>query len=306
MPPASTQMPLVLTCPAGAEAMAVAEAKALGLRGEPRIEPGRIHYARASFRDAATLALWHRTSERVWLVAAEFHARHRNELEQGAARAELDRFLPSPDAPVHLRVSTHRSRLHHTDAVAEWFRAAATLPAEDTPSEPGTQTIALRIARDHCQVWIDARGPSRGRRGWRERTGAAPLPEPVATCVLRAVGWTPEAPLIDPCCGSGTIPIEAALLASGRVTRRTYPFPFHRWTNFDPTAWREALEALPPEAPLTVPLVGADRDAGAIAAATGNGERAGVSGVIEWRRQAISELAPPEGTGWIVTNPPYG
>jgi putative N6-adenine-specific DNA methylase len=126
--------------------------------------------------------------------------------------------------------------------------------------------------------------------------------------MLVGAGWDGSAPLIDPMCGSGTIPIEAALLARRIPPGMTRRFAFMRWPGFDEAPWerlvRQARERVLPSAP--VPILGSDRDAGAVAAAVANAERAGVAGDVEWRRAAISAMAPPAGRGWIVTNPPYG
>ena len=127
--------------------------------------------------------------------------------------------------------------------------------------------------------------------------------------MLLGSGWDGRAPLFDPMCGSGTIPIEAALIA-----RRIPPgwrrcFAFERWPEFEAERWRairaRAEEAIQPRAP--GPILGTDRDAGAISASEANAVRAGVAGDVTFRRCAISAIEPPpDVAGWIVTNPPYG
>jgi putative N6-adenine-specific DNA methylase len=139
-------------------------------------------------------------------------------------------------------------------------------------------------------------------------TAKAPLRETLAAGLLLASGWDPSEPLLDPFCGSGTIPIEAALLARRIAPGVDRDFAFRQWRSWDASAWSGLLAAaraqILPRAP--APIVGADRDAGAIVAARSNAERAGVAEDIEFRCAAISAIEPPPGHGALVSNPPYG
>jgi putative N6-adenine-specific DNA methylase len=125
--------------------------------------------------------------------------------------------------------------------------------------------------------------------------------------MVMASGWDKTSPLLDPFCGSGTIPIEAALWA-GRVPagfRRR--FAFMDWPHFDSNSWEELLADAAKAIVSDLPrIIGSDRDAGAVRAAQANAERAGVAGRIEFSGRAISDIDPPSGPGWVVTNPPYG
>jgi putative N6-adenine-specific DNA methylase len=126
--------------------------------------------------------------------------------------------------------------------------------------------------------------------------------------MLLGAGWDPATPLVDPFCGSGTIPIEAALLARRNPPGRHRSFAFMHWPGFDGTAWQELLERAD-EASLVrapAPILGADRDAGAIRASVANAERAGVLGDIAFQQSPMSSLHPPDGPGLLLTNPPYG
>jgi putative N6-adenine-specific DNA methylase len=114
--------------------------------------------------------------------------------------------------------------------------------------------------------------------------------------------------LLDPLCGSGTIPIEAAMVARGIPPGLGRGFAFQRWPGFDERAWGAVLDSarqriLPAS---LVQLLGSDRDPGAVENAAANAARAGVGGDVEWRRAAVSAIEPPPGPGWVVTNPPYG
>ncbi len=141
----------------------------------------------------------------------------------------------------------------------------------------------------------------------------APLRETLAAAMLMAAGWDGLAPLLDPFCGSGTIPIEAAMLAYDIAPGRRRTFAFMDWPDFNPVLW-EGLKAdagqLAEQRAMALGgrlvLQASDRDAGAIQMARANAERAGVSGCIEFTRRAVSAIHPPAGPGWVVANPPYG
>jgi putative N6-adenine-specific DNA methylase len=166
----------------------------------------------------------------------------------------------------------------------------------------------VRIVRDECTVSLDSSGALLHRRGYRQAVAKAPLRETLAAGLLLASGWDPATPLVDPFCGSGTIPIEAARLARRIPPGLERDFAFRQWPGADETRWQaqlaDARRAILPRAP--APILGADRDAGAIVAARANAERAGVAEDIGWTQAAVSTLAPPPGTGALIANPPYG
>jgi putative N6-adenine-specific DNA methylase len=338
-------MELFASAPPGLEALVAEELAELGIRGAP--EPGGVAWTGGSDQlQAAHLHL--RCASRVLVRLGSFKARAFYELEKRARRLHWEPFLP-PGVPVAFRVTSARSKLYHERAIEERLleemarRGVAVADAApggdeeaadagggghaaadgsgaggDTDTrqaaEPGAepQLFVVRAFRDRFEISADASGAHLHRRGYRRAVARAPLRETLAAAVLRASGWRPEAPLLDPFCGSGTIPIEAALIA-----RRIPPalacgeprrFAFQRWEGFDAGGWERALDAarggILPTAP--APIRGSDRDAGAVEAARSNAERAGVAGEVEFTRGALSTLEPPEGTGWLLTNPPYG
>jgi len=175
---------------------------------------------------------------------------------------------------------------------------------EANPVNP--QLIMVRLESDLCTVSIDSSGELLHRRGYRLATAKAPLRETLACAVLKASGWDAGCPLLDPFCGSGTIPIEAALLARRLPPGRARRFAFMDWPHFDAPAW-EKLSAESGAQPAASPrIMASDRDAGAVRAAQANAERAGVADAIEFSCRAISAIEPPPAPGWLVTNPPYG
>jgi putative N6-adenine-specific DNA methylase len=291
----------------GLEPLVAAELRGLGelqpvAVGE--IEPGGVSF-RAGRAGLYAANLHLRITSRVLVRIGTFHASAFHELERHAVRLPWREFVAS-GGPVAFRVTSRKSRLYHQDAIAQRLLAAA--GGATTSDGDAAQEFIVRLFRDECTVSADASGELLHRRGYRLATAKAPLRETLAAAMLVGAGWDGSAPLVDPMCGSGTIPIEAALLARRVPPGLARRFAFMRWPGFDESAWeqlvRQARERMLPRAP--VPILGSDRDAGAVAASAANAERAGVAGDIEWRRAAISAMAPPPGRGWIITNPPYG
>lgn len=315
-------MSMLLECFAivapGLEALALAEARELGLPAELQAGGGGIAW-RGDLRSVLVANVGLRIASRVVVRLATFEARSFAELERHARQIPWASVV-MPREAVRFRVTCKKSKLYHSDAVAQRLADAVTraIPGvraegasgsdDDTPSVDDAQLFVVRMLRDECTVSADTSGALLHRRGYRQATAKAPLRETVAAALLAASGWDRVAPLVDPLCGSGTIPIEAALLARRVPPGLRRGFALEKWPLFDPADLRAAVaraeDRILPRAP--VPIVGADRDAGAIEAATGNATRAGVPEDIVFRRAAISALEPPAGPGVVVTNPPYG
>ncbi len=303
----------------GLEAILAAELIALGAVPRQTV-PGGVEFGvTPELLARANLCL--RTAGRILVRVAEFHARTFPELERHLARIEWNRWLPA-GAPAHIRITSKKSKLYHERALVERFGTAimnrcpkttilaarGEAEAESHDADSALQRFVVRVFRDQVTVSVDASGALLHRRGYRTDGAKAPLRETLAAGLVLSAGWTGVTPLIDPMCGSGTIPIEAALLAR-RIPpgwRRT--FAFERWPEMADGLMarvRGRLEAgILAAAP--APIVGADRDPGAISAAVANAERAGVAADIEFRRAPISALALPAGPGTLVVNPPYG
>jgi len=291
----------------GLESLVAEELRALGelqsvVVGET--EPGGVSF-RAGRAGLYAANLHLRIASRVLVRIGAFHASAFHELERHAARLPWREFVAS-GRPVAFRVTSRKSRLYHQDAIAQRLLAAA--GGATTSEGDAAQEFIVRLFRDECTVSADASGELLHRRGYRLAMAKAPLRETLAAAMLAGAGWDGSGPLVDPMCGSGTIPIEAALLARRVPPGMARRFAFMGWPGFDESAWeqlvQQARERMLPRAP--VPILGSDRDAGAVAASAANAERAGVAGDIQWRRAAISAMAPPPGRGWIITNPPYG
>ena len=315
-------VPALLDCFAvvapGLESLALADARALGLSAELAEGGGGIAWG-GDMRSVLVANAGLRIASRVVVRLASFEARSFAELERHARQVPWSRIV-APNMAVRFRVTCKKSKLYHSDAVAQRLADAVTraVPgvkseggsgADDEASHDDAQLFVVRLLRDQCTVSADTSGALLHRRGYRQATTKAPLRETIAAALLAASGWDPTAPLLDPFCGSGTIPIEAALMARGLPPGGARTFAAERWPGVSRTLGdrirRELAGAARAGTPTTI--VGADRDAGAIGAALANAERAGVARDIAFATQSISAAVFPAGAaGWVVTNPPYG
>jgi putative N6-adenine-specific DNA methylase len=278
-------------------------------------ESGGVEF-NANLQDLYRANLQIRTANRILARMGEFfYARTFAELREKAGRLSWEQVL-KPGQPLALRVTCHKSRLYHSDAVAERVHGAIAdrmgtmgeMVKFVDGDKSGIQLITVRMVNDRCRISVDTSGDLLHRRGYRLETAKAPLRENLAASLIMASGWDANSPLVDPFCGSGTIPIEAALLARGITPGKNRQFAFMQWPNFNREMWLGLIEnALAREQAITVPILASDRDAGAIRIATDNAVRAGVVGNIAFSARAFSGVERPAGSaGWVITNPPYG
>ena len=341
-PSTSPRFGLFASTAPGLESIAAGELKILGVRG--RQEIGGVAFG-GDLDRLYEANLWLRTASRVVMRLGRFHASTFYELERRAKKLPWEEFLPA-SGRVRLRVTCRKSRLYHSDAVGERVMSAITGSvsrsielsrcgvnddgedaehaegteptdeAHDGKALPGVggeaQLFVVRIVHDEVEVSADSSGELLHRRGYRQEIAKAPLRETLAAAMVLASGWRRGEPLLDPMCGSGTIPIEAALIARGVAPGSKRKFQFMDWPSFDETLWNDILEKARRSVTASSEKIrGSDRDVGAIQAATRNAERAGVADTIQFSVEAISQaLGELEdlstGTGWILTNPPYG
>jgi len=257
--------------------------------------------------------LWLRTANRVLVRLGRFRAIQFAELRRKAASLPWDHYL-NPGQPVAIRTTCHHSKLYHSGAVSERVLGAIgdrlkrmpELQAFDEES-PKAQLVLVRMDNDECTISLDTSGEPLHRRGYRLALGKAPLRETLAAAMLFASGWDRTSPLLDPFCGSGVIPIEAAMLAAGAAPGIQRKFAFMSFPGFKAETWdeltRQAATAIQP--PIGQ-ILGSDRDAGAIKIAVENAQRAGTEQWIQFSQAAISAIQPPAGPGWVISNPPYG
>jgi putative N6-adenine-specific DNA methylase len=304
----------------GLEPLVARELAALGLT--PNEEEGGVGFS-GTLETIARANLWLRTASRVIVRVATFRAEAFHELERLARAMPWERFVAS-GTPVRFRVTSRKSRLYHTGGIAQRLGDAvghrlggavavdqASTGEEEDDGSARAQMFVVRVFRDVFTVSADSSGALLHQRGYRKAVAKAPMRETLAAAMLIASDWTGSTPLIDPLCGSGTIPIEAALIARRSAPGLRRSFAIQSWPSFDATIWErirdDASRLVLPES--GVAIKGSDRDAGAIEAATGNAERAGVAGDIEFSVRAVSAIddcGPMGAEGLVATNPPYG
>jgi putative N6-adenine-specific DNA methylase len=318
---------LFAVCAPGLEPFTAKELKELGLllsrsSSSKTFSPGKgeadliggVEF-QGSLADLYLANLHLRTASRVLLHLGSFYADTFSDLGRRAKRFSWEDYL-RPGRPVALRVTCHKSRLFHSAAVTERVLESIGARLGQTPSTKKLageevsnppQLIFVRLVENRCTISLDSSGVLLHRRGYRLATAKAPLRETLAAGILMASGWDLQSPLIDPFCGAGTIPIEAALMARKIAPGSQRGFVFMDWPNFDGKTW-ERLKGLSRQGqPKPGPaIMGSDRDAGAIRAAGENAGRAGVADSVAFACKAISALDPPRGPGWLVTNPPHG
>jgi 23S rRNA (guanine2445-N2)-methyltransferase / 23S rRNA (guanine2069-N7)-methyltransferase len=302
------------------------------LAGELReLGAERVALARAgvSFTGPLEVAyracLWSRVANRILLPLASFPAETADALYSGV------RSVPWADhvsrrGTIAVDCSTSRSRLAHShyaalkakDAIVDQMRERAGVRPSVDVSHPDVR-VNLYLHHDRAVIGVDLSGESLHRRAYRARGVPAPLKETLAAAILLLAEW-PQlartgAPLVDPMCGSGTLPIEAALMAADIAPGlRRADFGFARWRGHQQEVWQRLLaEAKEREidGPRKLPVIrGADIDAGAVRNALANVERAGLRGRVHVEKRALADSEPPpkrDGTaGLFVVNPPYG
>ncbi len=307
---------LFLPCGSGVEALLADEVQRItgtaaeATRGGVWVE-GDAH-------TAMQLNLECRLATRVLWPLIDGYYRDEHDLYDLARRVPWADWI-SPAQTLRVDVSAQRSPLQSLNFAALRIKdAVCDLLREQTGERPSVDTrrpdlpIALFVGPEHATIYVDTSGEALFKRGWREDTGEAPLKETLAAAMLAAAGWQGRAedgPLFDPCCGAGTIAIEAAQMACGIAPGGQRRFAFERLLPFRDhmAAWREMQQAARSRvhAPL-VPVFAGDVSFRMTDFATRNAERAGVADAITFKTADALQLPPPVGTGTILMNPPYG
>lgn len=298
---------ILLTCPPGLEPALADEVRAVGL-STPAIVPGGVqivgHWT-AIFR----ANLWLRGASRVLIRISAFRAMNVGQLEARAAKVDWAALI-GPTRPVRVEAVCKGSRLHHGGLVAgrisDAIATGTGAPIAD--SAEGALRVFARVEDNLVTLSLDTSGELLHRRGHKQFTGKAPLRETLAALLLRQAGYRGDSPVLDPMCGSGTVPIEAAEIALGLAPGRARRFAFEDLRGFDADRWHQALADQPEAAQTDLRFDGFDRDAGAVAGAQGNVTRAGLQDVVRISEGALSALQPPaeDRPGLVFLNPPYG
>jgi len=297
----------------GLEEVLAGEVAALG--GEDvAIGPGGVSFS-GDLALCYRANLWLRSANRVVTLLSEFPAPTPAALYEGTREIPWTDLFP-PERTIAVDANVRDSGITHShfaaqktkDAIVDGFRdATGRRPDVDTVS-PDVR-IVVRIVRDACSVSLDTSGESLNRRGYRSAPTEASLKETLAAGLILLTGWQGEQPLIDPACGAGTIPVEAAMIA-GNVAPGGYgrPFGFQRLHGYDRKRW-EALLSEAREAarhPVPVRIEGSDISPAAVSGAVKNAANAKLSERILFSARSIRNFSPGEGPGVILCNPPYG
>lgn len=255
-----------------------------------------------------------RTALRFLKPLYEFSARDDNELYRKCLKLPWDMHLDldktfAIDGAVFNSGITHSmyAALKTKDAIADFFRSKyGRRPSVDT-DEPDVR-INVHINRNQCTVSLDSSGSSLHLRGYKVSIGNAPLSEVLAAGLIRLSGWNGKTLLLDPMCGSGTLLLEAAMIANN-IPAGYYRkhFGFEKWKDFDPALWQSVKESLKPDGEqLSKVIMGADISPLAMRVTRKNISSAGLERSISLHPTAFEKLKPPAGPVHIIMNPPYG
>lgn len=290
----------------GLENVCADELTALGISPQ-EVTAGGVAFE-GKLRDIYQANLWLRTASRIVVRFADFKSRDFPDLYRRAQRLPWGRFL-SPEATVSFRVTCHSSRLNHTTRIAETLESSVNqaLGRSSNPVGNEPQMVLVRIVDDQVVISIDSSGELLHRRGYRHSVTVAPLRETLAAGVLMLLQWDAATPLADPMCGSGSFPLEAALLAKRQAPGLNRSFAFMNWPGYRNGLWTllsDEAQRATVEVPLTIN--GSDENSRAVAAARENCQRSGLSDQVAIEQVSLAEQTPRDGYGLVVCNPPYG
>ena len=293
--------------PPGCEKVCAAELAALG------ISPGRLVHGGVEFsgtlRELYLANLWLRSASRVLVRLGEFSARDFPGLFQRLARLPWGRYVKL-DTGCEVRAVAAKSRLSHTGRIAETCTAAIdrALGRDGGPSSSERQGVYLRIQENRCQVSIDSSGEHLHRRGYLKARSAAPLRETLAAACLLRLGYDGGQPLIDLMAGSGTIVVEAAMLARHRAPGIDRAFMFMAWPKYRRSVWEQLLDQARAgeidEA--DVRILAVDNNPKAVSAIRQNLTAAGLAELVEVNCIDLREVEVSWRSGLLICNPPYG
>ena len=312
------QLQLFLPCAAGVEALLATEVQRVtGIEGKAWRAGVQLQ---GSWRDALQLNLRSRLAQRVLIELAHHQYRSEQDLYNATAGVAWEIwFTPKQTFKVEITAqhspltSLNFAALKIKDAVADRFRAKFDVRPDVDTRWPDVRVYA-HLTVDTVTIYIDTSGEPLFKRGWREDKGDAPLKETLAAAMIAASGWSDEdgpckngVPLYDPCCGSGTIAIEAAQIACNIAPGINRRFAFQKYLPFQPHVWDGLLDqAGAAITGPTAPVFGSDVSFRMVDFAVRNAERAGVADAVEFRGGDALQRMPPAPSGVMLVNPPYG
>lgn len=304
---------LLVPCHFGLEAVLKREIYDLGYE-ITKVEDGRVTFE--GDEEAICRAnIFLRTAERVMIQVGRFKATTFEELFQGIKNLPWEEYIPEDGKFWVKKASSINSKLFSPSDIQsiakkamvermkqkyhkEWFK-------EDGAAYP----VRIFLLKDEVTVALDTSGDSLHKRGYRTMTSKAPLTETLAASLIMLTPWRKDRILVDPFCGSGTFPIEAAMIAANIAPGMNRDFTAEEWTNLiDRKLWYECVKEAEDmiDTAVKVDIQGYDIDGDVIKAARENAKRAGVEHMIHFQQRAVADLSHPKKYGFIITNPPYG
>lgn len=302
---------LIATATFGLEAVVKREIQELGYR-IIKTEDGKVTYM-GDERSIVRSNLWLRSADRVLLKMAEFMAEDFEELFQQTKALPWEQLIPI-DGRFTVTGTSVKSILHSVPACQSIVKKAIVeklreFYSVDVFEESGADyTVKVTILKDRVTLTVDTSGAGLHKRGYRKADVAAPIKETLAAAMVQLSFWKAGRILLDPCCGSGTIPIEAAMIGRNIAPGLNRSFACEGWELIDRKLWKEekkaAFEAIDYDAQLDI--YGFDIDRKAVQASIENAVEAGVDDCIVFKKADASKLRPVGTNGIVITNPPYG
>ncbi|HIX02411.1 MAG TPA: class I SAM-dependent RNA methyltransferase [Candidatus Ligilactobacillus excrementigallinarum] len=304
-------MELIATCAAGIEGILGNEMKHLGYSAN--VENGRVRF-QGDFNDVIKTNLWLRTADRIKIVLATFTAKTFDDLFESIKSIAWEDWL-SLDATFPVNAKSQKSQLHNVPSVQSISKKAIVERMNQIyhrrtkfPETGAVYPVEVVINKNKVMVLLDTTGSSLFKRGYRLDKGGAPLKENMAAAIVLLSHWYPEYPFVDPTCGSGTIPIEAAMFARNIAPGLKRSFVFENWQQVDSKQVEVARKAARNQIKNgdNLDIAGYDIDGRMINIATVNAKAAGVLSNIKFKQLALKDFKTNKINGVIVANPPYG
>lgn len=305
------KLELIATATFGLEAVVKRELEALNCK-ILKSEDAKITFM-GDERTIVRTNLWLRCADRVLLKMGEFNADTFEELFQQTKALPWETWL-TPDAKFTVTGTSVKSKLHSVPACqsiakkAIVARLSEVYGIEEFPETGALYTIKITLLKDRVTVTIDTTGPGLHKRGYRVQDVQAPIKETLAAAMVQLSFWKPGRLLVDPCCGSGTIPIEAAMIGRNIAPGLNRSFACEGWESISASLWKEerksAFAAIDYDA--DIHILGSDTNKNAIMAARENALEAGVDDCIDFRIADARALRAEQSGGIVITNPPYG
>ena len=308
-----SRIELIAPCHFGLESVLKKEILDLGYE-IVRVEDGRVTFA--GDEDAICRAnIFLRTAERILLKVGQLHAVTFDELFEGIKALPWENYIPSDGKFWVAKASSVKSKLFSPSdiqsivkkAIVERLKGVYSL--QWFPETGAEYPIRISFMKDEAVVCLDTTGLSLHKRGYRTMVSKAPIKETLAAALLMLTPWHKDRILVDPFCGSGTFPIEAAMMAANIAPGMNRSFTAEKWTNFvGRKYWYGAIDEANDlvDDQIETDIQGYDIDGDIIKAARQNAREAGVDHLIHFQQRPLSELSHPKKYGFIVSNPPYG